>query len=145
VNLMRGLGENVPMVKMVEKILCSLPSRFDPKVTIVDEIKDSELLGVDDLVGSLITYEWRIFHSEGKNLALKLSKKEKEVIVEEFSDEESFDSKPTTILTRNFHKHVKHAKMSSRPSSELPFKGEFHNDSKSKTFKDKKDKNYHGP
>jgi hypothetical protein len=69
---------------------------------------------------------------------LKTSKKEKEVVHEESSDDESSDSEPITMLTRNFHKYLKHAKRSERRSLKLPFKGESQKDSKDKSYKDKK-------
>ena len=130
---MQGLGERVPKVRVVEKILRSLPPRFDPKIVVVEESKD-----VDELVGSLITYESRRFSPKEKSIALKTSEKEKEIIHEESSDDESFDSESIATLTRNFHKYLKHAKRTGRRPSKFPFKGESQKDLRDKSYKDMK-------
>ena len=60
VNTMRGLGEIVENDIIVQKVLRSLPSRFNPKISIIKEIKDLDNLTVDDLHGILTAYEMRI-------------------------------------------------------------------------------------
>ena len=42
---------------MVRKILRSLPDRFRAKVTTIEESKDVDSLKIDELVGSLQTFE----------------------------------------------------------------------------------------
>jgi hypothetical protein len=101
VNSMQGLHETLSKVKMVEKILRSLPSPFDPKITTVEESKDVESMDVDELVGSLITYESKRFCPKAEGIALKTTKKENEVFHEEPIDDESLDSDPIAMLTRN--------------------------------------------
>ncbi|XP_059451028.1 uncharacterized protein LOC132181814 [Corylus avellana] len=137
-NFMRGLGEGVPEVRVVEKILQSLPPHFEPKIIAVEESKDVELLDVDELVGSLTTYESMRFSSKAKCIALKTSKKEKKVVHEESSVDKSSDSKPIAMLTKNFHKYLKLAKQARRRSSELPSKGESQKDSRVKCYSCKK-------
>lgn len=78
----------------------SRPQHFDSKVTAIEESKDLNSLRVDDLIGSMITYESRRFQPRKKNLALRSSKKDKEVVVES-SDEESSESEVMSLLTRN--------------------------------------------
>jgi hypothetical protein len=124
--------------KWLKKILRSLLPRFDPKITAVEESKDVELLDLDKLLGSLIIYESKKFSSKANNIALKTSKKEKETVHEESSDDESSNSKPIAMLTRNFHKYLTHAKRYERRSLELPFKGESQKDSRDKSCRDKK-------
>ena len=87
---------------MVEKNSSVTPFSFDPKITIVEEMKDVELLDVNELVGSLITYESRRFSPKAKSIALKTTKKEKEAVHEESSDDESSDFELIALLTRNF-------------------------------------------
>ncbi|RVW93457.1 hypothetical protein CK203_035031 [Vitis vinifera] len=52
-----NLGEPIPNSKVVRKILRSLPERFSAKVTTIEESKDVDSLKVDELVGSLQTFE----------------------------------------------------------------------------------------
>jgi len=59
VNTMRGLGEIIEESKVVEKVLRSLPTRFDSKVSAIEEIKDLDTLNTDALHGILIAYEMR--------------------------------------------------------------------------------------
>lgn len=43
--------------KMVRKIMRSLPKRFRPKVIAIERSKDLDYMKVEELVGSLQTYE----------------------------------------------------------------------------------------
>jgi hypothetical protein len=117
---MQALGERVFEVRVVEKILRSRPPCFGPKVIVAEESKDIELLDVDELVGSLITYESRRFSPKAKSIALKTSRMEKEVVHEKSRDDECFNSEPITLLTRNFHKYLKLGKRIGRSSFKLP-------------------------
>jgi len=45
-------------VKFIKKILRSLLKRFRIKVTTIEESKDLELMKIEELVGSLQTYEY---------------------------------------------------------------------------------------
>ena len=122
--LCEGFVRELLKSKWLKTFLRSLPPRLDPKITAFEESEDVERLDVDKLVGFLITYESKKFSSKARTIVLKTSKKEKEVVHEESSDDESSDSKPIAMITRNFHKYLKHSKWSGRRSSELPFKGE---------------------
>ncbi|RVW18798.1 hypothetical protein CK203_098351 [Vitis vinifera] len=57
VNSSFNLGEPIPNSKVVRKILRSLLERFRAKVTAIEESKDVDFLKVDELVGSLQTFE----------------------------------------------------------------------------------------
>jgi hypothetical protein len=46
--------------KLVRKILRSLPKRFDRKVTAIEEAQDIASMKVEELVGSLQTFEMNI-------------------------------------------------------------------------------------
>ena len=52
-----NLGEKMEDSKIVRKILCSLPESFRAKVTIIEESKDLNDIKVQELIGSLQTYE----------------------------------------------------------------------------------------
>jgi RNA-binding protein YhbY len=56
-NSMVSLGKPVLDVKLIQKILRSLHKRFRIKVTTIEESKDLEEMKIEELVGSLQTYE----------------------------------------------------------------------------------------
>src|ERR1044072_1050046 len=52
-----SLGEKMSDEKLVRKILRSLPKRFSMKVTEIEEAQDISKMQVDELIGSLQTFE----------------------------------------------------------------------------------------
>lgn len=73
VNSMRGLGESIPDSKIVRKILRSLSERFHPKVTLVKESKDIDIIKVEELIRSIQTFELKLRPvSKKKGVALKI-------------------------------------------------------------------------
>ncbi|CAJ2661894.1 unnamed protein product [Trifolium pratense] len=56
-NQFDALGEKIPEEKLVRKMLRSLPKKFDMKVTAIEEAKDITKMKLDELLGSLQTYE----------------------------------------------------------------------------------------
>jgi hypothetical protein len=60
VNAMKALGEKIEEPSLVQKILRSLPDRFNPKVSAIDEINDLKALAFDQILGMLTAYEMRI-------------------------------------------------------------------------------------
>src|ERR1044072_4104398 len=65
VNQMRAFGEDILDKKIVQKILITVPPKFDPIVTTIEETKDLSTLSVTELMGSLEAYEQRLFrHKE---------------------------------------------------------------------------------
>jgi hypothetical protein len=60
VNAMRGLGETIDDSLLVQKILRSLPERFNPKVSAIEEMSELKTLCLDQLLGTLTAYEMRI-------------------------------------------------------------------------------------
>jgi len=89
-NQMVSLGKTVSDVKLICKILRSLPERFRIKVTTIEESRDMEEMKIEELVGSLQTYELSLPPVKKlKNIALKASKKKVEVSSgDDFKDEE---------------------------------------------------------
>ena len=57
VNSAYNLGEIYDQPKIVRKILTSLTEDFRPKVTAITKSKDTDSIPVDELVGSLQSYE----------------------------------------------------------------------------------------
>ena len=72
VNSSFKLGEVYEQPKIVRKILRSLIEDFRPKVTVLTESKDVDTIPVDELVGSLKSYESDLPKtSKSKSMALK--------------------------------------------------------------------------
>jgi superfamily I DNA and RNA helicase len=79
-NSMVSLGKTVSEVKLIHKILRSFLERFRIKVTTIEESKDLEEMKIEELVGSLQTYELSLSPiKKVKTIALKASKKKVEV------------------------------------------------------------------
>ena len=90
VNGLEALGKTYNESEKVMKILKSLPSKWHTKVTAIQEAKDLTKLSLEELIGSLMTYEINLAkkQQEGedkkkKNIALKVTTKEEEEVEEE--------------------------------------------------------------
>ena len=57
INQLRAYGEEISDKSVVEKILITLPAKYDPIVTTMEETKDLSTLTITELVGSLEAYE----------------------------------------------------------------------------------------
>ncbi|KAH9717278.1 hypothetical protein KPL71_021758 [Citrus sinensis] len=123
VNTLGALGKTFSNSEKVKKIIRSLPKEWRPKRTAIEEAKDLNVLPIDDLIGSLISYEENLAAEKGheekkKNIALKASKRE--------SDEESeMDDEELAMLARRFRKFYK------KNNEQRKFRG----------YKNKKEKN----
>ena len=93
--------KKIPESKVVGKILRSLPDRFQPKVTAIEEAQDVDTLKLDQLVGNLQTYEaHRNFKKKQKDIAFSSVHR-----VGEDSDEDcEIDSKITIAFVKQFKK-----------------------------------------
>ena len=60
VNNMKALGETIKECAIVQNILISLPSRFNPKVSSIEETTNWETLTMNQLLGNLTAYEMRL-------------------------------------------------------------------------------------
>ncbi|KAD6454911.1 hypothetical protein E3N88_09617 [Mikania micrantha] len=69
VNQKRAYGELVPDQKIVEKVLRSLPVKWDHVVTAIEESKDLTQLSFDQLMGSLQAHEARV--NRGADVAIE--------------------------------------------------------------------------
>eukprot|EP00253_Pinus_taeda_P002265 PITA_02265 len=59
VNCMKNLGEEIKEIVLVEKVLRSLSSKFDSKVSTIEEKQNLQSLTMSQLHGILTTYEMR--------------------------------------------------------------------------------------
>ena len=95
-----NLGEKTEDSKIVRKILRSLPESFRAKVTAIEESKYLDDIKVQELVGSLQTYEMSLPNQrKSKSLALKTINEKVEV---HDSSEENVVDKDVTYLVKNF-------------------------------------------
>jgi hypothetical protein len=101
-NSMVSLGKPISNVKLIRNILRSLPERFRIKVMTIEESKDIEEMKIEELVGSLQTYELSLSPVKKlKTIALKASKKKVEASSEDESEEEE---KVVAMLAKNFRR-----------------------------------------
>ena len=105
-----NLGEIYDQLKIVRKILRSLTEDFRPKVTAITESKDVDFIPVDELVGSLQSYE----------LDLPKTTKSKSMTLKSVDDVEGgrFDDELSTIeityLTKNFRNFLRYSNRKAR-------------------------------
>ncbi|CAL2265566.1 unnamed protein product [Prunus armeniaca] len=123
VNACSGLGEKIPEDRVVKKILRSLPQRFQSKITAIEEIRDLNTLKVQELIGSIQTYEMKhLPPKKSKNVAFKVVNEEDDGHSnEDCSDEE------LTILKRRFMNFLKNQDPRSRDSKGINSKNRFVN------------------
>jgi RNA-binding protein YhbY len=116
-NSMVSLGKQILNVKLIQKILRSLPERFRIKVTTIEESKDMEEMNIEELVGSLQTYEYSLPPvRKAKTIALKASKKKSIVSFDEDSD---VDENAMAMLAKNFERFMKNNKFKKKFSNRL--------------------------
>jgi hypothetical protein len=107
VNAMKSLGEKFEDVVLVQKILRSLPDRFNPKVSAIEELNDLKTLPFDQLLGTLTAYEMRI--GKDKSTSREAS----------FKADKNEDSEPDEIEEK-FVRRLK--KGSGKYQGKFPFK-----------------------
>ena len=133
-NGLKSLGKTYSKYELIRKILRSLTPVRHTKATIIKESRNLSSTTVDELIGSLMTYELKLKKSEEpelskKTLALKAGSSKQEVS----SDESSYSKKDFdefVMFTRNFKKFLRRegknfrkkksfsGKKSSKPNSE---------------------------
>lgn len=72
-NDMKNLGEDIPDVKIVEKILRTLTEKWNYIVCSIEESKDIDKLSVDALQSSLFVHEHKFIKDKGEEQALVVS------------------------------------------------------------------------
>src|ERR1044072_1368422 len=107
-----ALGEKMSDEKLVRKILRSLTKRFAMKVTAIEEAQDISTLKVEELVGSLMTFEMGISENvDKKNKSIDLVSSSEE---ECKKGEEDKISEAIAMLGRQFNKLIKRIDPKSR-------------------------------
>ena len=116
-----ALGEKLENNVLVRKIVRVLPDRFQTKLTAIEEAKDLDTMKVEELMGSLQTFELnqQIRQKEKpsapkeKSVALKSSK------IKDSEEDDGDDE--LALLTKNFQKYMK--KIGNKRSSFKSSKG----------------------
>ena len=107
VNSAFNLGETILELKIVRKVFKSLPERFYAKITVIEELKDTNKIPLTELVGNLQTYELGLTRigksSKSKSMALKAKSSD----MDESSNDK--DSKMKSYIMRQFKKFMKNA------------------------------------
>ena len=94
-----NLGEKMEDSKVVRKILRSLSESFRAKVTAIKESKDLDKIKVQELIGSLQTYELSLLNQrKSKSLALKT--RNERIEAHNLSDEDVVE-KDVAYLAKN--------------------------------------------
>ena len=121
-NASTALGERMTDEKLVRKILRSLPKRFDMKVTAIEEAQDICNMRVDELIGSLQTFELGLSErteKKSKNLAFVTNDEGEDQL--ELDTEEGLTN-AVVLLGKQFNKVLKRMDRRSRPNvRNIPF------------------------
>ena len=111
-----NLGEKIEDSKVVRKILRSLPENYRAKVTAIEESKDLDEIKIQELIGSLQTYELGLPSQKSSNyLSLKTITER----MDNSSDEDDVE-KEVAFLAKNFRKFLK-MKNNGKPFSKGKF------------------------
>ena len=127
-----NLGEKIEYSKVVRKILRSLLESFCAKVTAIEESKDLDEIKVQELIGSLQTYEVSLPNQrKRKSLALKMINEKVET---HGSSDKDVVEKDVAYLAKNFRKFLKF-----KNSEKFGDKGKFMSSRKEKKDFEKKE------
>ncbi|XP_059067536.1 uncharacterized protein LOC131858341 [Cryptomeria japonica] len=102
VNAIRGIGEYVSDEVIVKKVLRSLTTKYDIKVSAIEEAKDLKIFSMDELFGSLSSYKMRTISVEEtkREVVFTFEKKGKEVA-------SSVDDEESDVVEANFVRKLK--------------------------------------
>ena len=127
-----NLGEKTEDYKVVRKILQSLLESFRAKVTAIEESKDLDGIKVQELVGSLQTYELSL-PTQRKRKSLALKSTNERIEAHDLLDEDVVE-KDVAYLAKNFRKFLKF-----KNSGKFGDKGKFTSSGKEKKDFKKRD------
>jgi hypothetical protein len=117
---MVSLGKQISNVKLIQKILRYLPEHFRIKVTTIEESKDMEEMKIEELVGSLQTYEYSLPPvRKAKTISLKASKASKKKSRVSSDEDSDIDEDAVAMLAKNFERVLKNNKFQKKFSDRL--------------------------
>jgi hypothetical protein len=112
-NSMVSLRKNISDVNLIKKILRSLHECFRIKLTTIEESNDLDEMKIEELVGSLQTYEYSLPSvRKAKAIAVKASKKESRVSFDEDSNNEEEDA--VAMIAKKFGRLMKNTRFKNK-------------------------------
>jgi hypothetical protein len=108
VNAIIGMGEEIEESIIVQKVVGSLPMRFNPKISALEEISDLNSISMDKLHGIFTAYEMITEHEnpDVKEAAFKASKRSKQKKKEQEEYSSSNDVSEDDEEVANFIKRL---------------------------------------
>jgi hypothetical protein len=108
VNAIIGLGEEIEESVIVQKILRSLPMRFNPKISTLEERSDLDSISMDELHGIFTAYEMRTEQEnpDVKEATFKASKRSKQKKKEQEEYSSNNDASEDDEEVANFVKRL---------------------------------------
>jgi hypothetical protein len=118
-NSFEALGEKVSDEKLSRKILRSLPKRFDMKVTAIEEAQDIANIKVDELVGSLQTFEMSINErGDKKNKSVAFISNDDDEESQTAAEGEESISDALALIGKQFGKVLRHVDRRARQNGQ---------------------------
>ncbi|XP_073018336.1 uncharacterized protein [Primulina eburnea] len=126
-NELHGLGDPIPNERLVNKVLRSLPERFNVKVCAIEESKDTSTINLDELMSSLRTFEMNLDlqrKDKGKTIAFEASTESYDEILQISKEVEKSDlgEESISLFTKKFGDYLKTMREKKKvgQKSELP-------------------------
>ncbi|PKU83314.1 hypothetical protein MA16_Dca021017 [Dendrobium catenatum] len=110
VTSLHALGRELMNEKMVNKILCYLPTAYDAKITAITESKDLNIYSIDNLLGSLIAYKQGVSQRKIDVGETRRKKKKKTIALkanDTDTDSSSSESDDVSLITRQFKRFLR--------------------------------------
>ncbi|CAI9771535.1 unnamed protein product [Fraxinus pennsylvanica] len=105
VNSIFNLDERIPETKIVRKVLRSLSENFRPKVITIEESKNLDTVKIEELVGSLQTYDLTVSQLKRvKSIIMNTIRKEES----EYTDTETLKDDKIPYFIKKFQKGYGH-------------------------------------
>ncbi|XP_073152721.1 uncharacterized protein [Henckelia pumila] len=114
------LGDAISNERLVIKVLRSLPKKFQMKICAIDESKDTSILGLDELMSSLRTYELEMNFGKKdkcKSIALQVSNDSYNDFVDltHGVNESDLEDDSIALLTKQFGNYLKRMRDYKKP------------------------------
>nr|XP_029122333.1 girdin-like [Elaeis guineensis] len=113
INVSNGLGKTYTNHELVCKVLRSLPKAWEAKVTTIQEAKDLSKLALEELIGSLMTYELNMNQNIEEEKMKKRTLAFKSSAIEENSSdsvEDLEDDEEMAVITKRFMRFMRKKK-----------------------------------
>ena len=110
VNKLKALGKTYENQELVRKLLRSLPKSWEAKVTAIQEAKDLNVLPLEELLGSLMTYEMNAKRYEEEDPKGKKSiafQAEETSTASDTDESNGSEEDDVAMITRKFRKFLK--------------------------------------